>query len=62
MSVVNEQIFEEMMLRNQARAKKCAALLGEKWLLHPANRVEKIRQKHSVLEAPKFLIKEGAHQ
>lgn len=40
-TVMSDTYIKELQARNEARARKLIESMGQKWLLHPANRVTK---------------------
>lgn len=43
--VMNEEYMIELSARNEIRLEEAKKILGEKYLLHPANRVKKVKAK-----------------
>lgn len=57
MTVITEGILSEMRLRNIERAKEAAKKMGDRYLLHPSNRVIRKDFRPNGNQIPNFLLK-----
>ena len=59
---MTDQQLIELRERNAMRILQAQQALGEKWLLHPANQVKKLKQKRTRKNSTKTVVYNEMHQ